>query len=121
MELNKLLEISELLEIYGGLLTDKQRDVMQLYYNEDLSLGEIGQELSISRQAIHDTVKKSEKLLYEYDQKLSVKEQIKEVKDSYKYILYEVIKAKKKMKDNNLELAMETLDQLIDLCEELSE
>jgi predicted DNA-binding protein YlxM (UPF0122 family) len=49
-----------LFEIYGGLLTDRQRDVMDLYYNYDLSLAEIAEQLSISRQGVHDLIRRSE-------------------------------------------------------------
>ena len=45
----KNLEISFLLDFYGDMLTDKQRDVVELYYNEDLSLAEIAEQLGVSR------------------------------------------------------------------------
>lgn len=73
MEIKKILEINELLDIYGDLLTVKQRQVMNLYYEEDLSLGEISEELNVSRQAVYDTVKKSEQLLYSYEKSLGVR------------------------------------------------
>ena len=52
--MEKFAEIGMLLGIYGGLLTERQRDVMDLYYNYDLSLSEIGEQLNISRQGVHD-------------------------------------------------------------------
>ena len=48
--MNKDLNMSILLDLYGELLTEKQRDVLELYYNDDLSLAEIAQQYEISRQ-----------------------------------------------------------------------
>ena len=53
-ELEKKIELNWLSAFYGGLLTPKQRDVMRMHCEEDLSLGEIAQEAGISRQAVHD-------------------------------------------------------------------
>lgn len=54
---NKLLEASQLLDFYGRLLTERQRRFMSLHFEEDLSFSEIAREYSISRQAVHDSVK----------------------------------------------------------------
>ena len=59
----KNLEICSLLDFYGNMLTEKQFDIMDLYYNDDLSLGEIGDRLGISRQGVHDAVKRVEEVL----------------------------------------------------------
>lgn len=57
------LEMALLLDYYGGMLTDKQRDCFDMRYNQDLSLGEIGEELGVSRQAVCDNLTRTEALL----------------------------------------------------------
>lgn len=69
---DKIAEVSLLYDFYGQLLTNRQRDAMQLYHEENLSLSEIAHEFSISRQGVHDALKNAEKALYEYEQKLGL-------------------------------------------------
>ena len=57
------LEMALLLDYYGGMLTDKQRDCFDMRYNQDLSLGEIAEELGVSRQAVNDNLTRTETLL----------------------------------------------------------
>ena len=57
------LEMSLLLDYYGGMLTDRQRDCFDMRYNQDLSLGEIGELLGVSRQAVCDNLTRTEALL----------------------------------------------------------
>ena len=57
------LEMTLLFDYYGELLTERQRMCFDLYHNQDLSLGEIGQELGISRQGVHDNLSRTEALL----------------------------------------------------------
>ena len=66
------VKISILLEIYGNLLTDKQRALLENYYNQDLSLSEIAENEQITRQAVRDNLKKGENKLFEYEEKLSL-------------------------------------------------
>ena len=56
-------ELAMLFDTYGDMLTDKQRDCFDMRYNQDLSLGEIAQELGISRQAVNDSLTRTETLL----------------------------------------------------------
>ena len=68
----KNLEISILLDYYGQMLTEKQREVAQLYYNEDLSLAEIAQFANITRQGVRDSIKRAEHALGEMEEKLGL-------------------------------------------------
>lgn len=66
----KNLEISYLLDFYGDVLTDKQREAMEEYYNADLSLAEIAEGLGITRQGVRDAVKRGEATLVELEEKI---------------------------------------------------
>lgn len=64
------VKVSILLEIYGNLLTEKQFEFMDWYYNQDLSLSEIGDNNDITRQAVRTILLKSKRKLEEYESKL---------------------------------------------------
>lgn len=66
------LEASLLFDFYGQLLSPRQQEVMSLYHEENLSLAEIAEEFSISRAAVHDSLKKAEKALAQYEEKLGL-------------------------------------------------
>ena len=72
MALEKTTRINFLFDFYQSLLTDKQRLYMQLYYLEDLSLGEIAGEYGVSRQAVYDNVRRTEAMLEDYEMKLNL-------------------------------------------------
>lgn len=69
---DKITETSLLYDFYGQLLTEKQRDVMNLYHQENYSLSEISSEHGISRQAVHISLKNAEKALRGYEEKLGL-------------------------------------------------
>ena len=86
--MEKNLNICMLMDFYGQLLTDKQRMALDYYYNDDLSLGEIADQLGISRQGVRDFIKRGEKQLEELESKLSlagrfisVKEKMSEIEN----------------------------------------
>lgn len=66
------MQIGLLYDFYGQFLTKKQREVMHLYFENDYSLSEIAENLKVSRQAVHDTIKKSKKALTEYEARLGL-------------------------------------------------
>lgn len=75
----KNLKIGYLLDFYGELLSERKRSVMDMYYNEDLSLAEIASEIGISRQGARDIIKKSEEELLFYEEKLGLAQRLKSV------------------------------------------
>ena len=80
--MSKNLQMTVLLDFYGQLLTPKQRDVMELYYYEDLSLAEIAEHENITRQGVHDFIKRSEILLTELEQKLMLADRFSKLNQS---------------------------------------
>lgn len=70
--IEKVERVAMLFDFYGKLLTEKQQEMLSLYYEQDLSLGEIAGEYNISRQAVHDILKRGEKILSSYEAKLGL-------------------------------------------------
>lgn len=68
--MEKRFQIPLLLDCYGNLLTGNQKEILELYYEADLSLGEIAENKNKSRQAVHDLIKRSERILFDYESKL---------------------------------------------------
>ena len=80
----KSYEDSLLLDFYGNLLTDKTRLTLDMYLNDDLSLTEIAEEEEISRQGVHDTVKRGLKQLNGYEDKLGLVKRFLEQREAVK-------------------------------------
>ncbi|WP_204249495.1 putative DNA-binding protein [Vagococcus silagei] len=70
VEIDKTNRMNALFEFYSTLLTEKQMNYIELYYADDFSLGEIAEEFEVSRQAVYDNIKRTEKLLENYERKL---------------------------------------------------
>ena len=66
------IKISLLYQLYGKMLTEKQQEIIEDYYNNDLSLSEIAENNDITRQAVRDIIKKSEKKLNSYEKTLGL-------------------------------------------------
>ena len=71
-EVGRKIELAWLTAFYGGLLTDKQRQVLALHCEEDLSLGEIAQEAGVSRQGVHDMLTRAAQRLFDMEEKLGM-------------------------------------------------
>ena len=78
----KDLKITFLLDFYGDMLTEKQREVVEAYYNEDLSLAEIAEDRDITRQGVRDAIKRAEQQLMEMEDRLGLAKRFKEVQDA---------------------------------------
>ena len=74
MDMNDVARTSLLYDFYGGLLTERQREAMRLYHEENLSLSERADAFSVSRQAGHDAIKNAERSLAGYEEKLGLVE-----------------------------------------------
>ena len=82
----KDIKISILMDIYHPLLTEKQYDVLDMYFNLDYSLSEIAENESISRQGVLDIIKRSEKKLLEYEDKLGIMKKFEVTEQAIKKI-----------------------------------
>ena len=84
--MEKNVEISMLCQIYGKVLTEKQYEVLNDYYNNELSLSEIAENNNITRQAVRDIIKKSENKLYELEKNIGFMKKVLEEEKSIKKI-----------------------------------
>lgn len=105
------VEVSLLMDYYGSLLTDKQRDIMEWYYNDDLSLAEIAEVNKTSRQAIHDLIKRCYKQLLSYESKLNLLQ--KTIKREHEIMNFlEILKDKYSIDDEEIKSYKEKLENL---------
>lgn len=81
------LEMTLLFDYYGDLLTERQRSCLDLRYNQDLSLGEIAQELGVSRQGVFDNLSRAEALLRNMEEKTGFVRRSLEARKAAKNIL----------------------------------
>lgn len=84
--MNEILEQALLYDFYGELLTSHQKEIYEQFVLEDLSLGEIAKEAGISRQGVHDLIKRCHKTLNGYEDKLHLVEKFVTIKEKVKQI-----------------------------------
>ncbi len=104
--MEKLVQVARLFDTYGSLLNEKQRDVINCYYNEDLSLNEIAQNNNKSKQAISDMIQRSVDKLFEFENELSLIKKKDELKDNLS-LLRELIES------SNENEAIEKIEEMI--------
>ena len=86
MKVNKILEQSLLFDFYGELLTEHQKEIYERFVADDLSLGEIAQEAGISRQGVHDLIRRCNQTLRGYEEKLHLIDRFLAVKEKVERI-----------------------------------
>ncbi|MDD5944429.1 MAG: sigma factor-like helix-turn-helix DNA-binding protein [Clostridia bacterium] len=114
-----ILKTTLLYDFYGELLTDKQKEIYELFYQNDMSLTEIGAELGISRQAVRDQLKRTEKILSEYEDKLRLVERFMANKSSAGRIrkLIDELERTSELSENSLSIA----EQIREAVDEITE
>ncbi len=100
--MDKKVEISMLCQIYGKLLTEKQLNILDNYYNLDFSLSEIAENEGITRQAVRDIIKKGENKLFEFEEKLGIMKKTIRQEEKIANILSELTKIQTKFTDEQI-------------------
>ena len=107
--MEKNVKISILCDLYGKLLTDKQFELLNDYYNNDLSLSEIAENNQITRQAVRDIIKKGEKKLFEYEEKLLFMKRMSNQEKTIEHVLSELTKIEKTSSDKKVAQILESV------------
>ena len=107
--MEKNVKISILCQLYGKLLTEKQYEILNDYYNNDLSLSEIAQNSEITRQAVRDILKKGEKKLFEYEEKLNFMKRTLNQEKKITKVLAELTKIQKDYSDKQEASVLENI------------
>ena len=107
--MEKNVQISILNEFYGKLLTQKQYQIIDDYYNHDLSLSEIAENNQITRQAVRDILKKGEKKLFEYEEKLMFMKRTLNQEKKIEKVLSELTKIQENDSDQEIASVLENI------------
>ena len=107
--MEKNVQISMLNQIYGRLLTQKQYEIIDDYYNNDLSLSEIAENNHITRQAVRDILKKGEKKLFEYEEKLMFMKRMLNQEKRIEKVLAELTKIQEDDTDKKIANILESV------------
>ena len=110
-EVSRKIELAWLTAFYGGLLTDKQRQVLTLHCEEDLSLGEIAQEAGVSRQGVHDMLTRAAQRLFDMEEKLGMAARFQRMENGLE-------RCRTLLKEKRYDEAERALDALIRLDQE---
>lgn len=107
--MEKNVKVSMLCEIYGNLLTKKQLNILEDYYNQDLSLSEIADNNKVTRQAIRDIIMKGEKKLFELEEKLEIMKKMLKQEEKISSVLSELTKIQTKFTDKQIAQILENI------------
>jgi predicted DNA-binding protein YlxM (UPF0122 family) len=114
MKFDNIAHVSLLFDFYGKLLTKRQKEVMELYYEENLTLAEIADEFSISRQGVHDALKNAEKALKGYEEKLGLVEKLQQSRQAIEEIDAEIDQLTAEYQDSKIAEKLKKIKTIID-------
>ena len=114
MNFDNIAHVSLLFDFYGKLLTKRQREVMELYYEENLTLAEIADEFEISRQGVHDALKNAEKALKGYEEKLGLVEKLQRSRQAIEEIDAEIDQLTEACQDSKIAEKLKKIKTIID-------
>lgn len=112
--IDKILHISELYDLYGAILSDKQQTCLELHYFQDLSLAEIAENLEVSRQAVHDLLKRSEQILEDYESRLGLVKRRQEERQTLETVVSLLVQAEKSGHMPSIRAARQKVEVLIE-------
>lgn len=110
-EVSRKIELAWLTAFYGGLLTDKQRQVLMLHCEEDLSLAEIAQEAGVSRQGVHDMLTRAAQRLFDMEGKLGMAARFRRMEEGLE-------QCRELLQEKRYDEAEDVIDTLIRLDQE---
>jgi predicted DNA-binding protein YlxM (UPF0122 family) len=113
------IKVAMLLDFYGQLLTERQYQILDLYYNSDYSLSEIASMLNISRQGVYDGVKKGKHTLNEFEGKLGLAKRFSRHEENLKDILSKLRKLKPCRDSEDEQIINECIGELQSVLKEL--
>lgn len=118
----KNLQISFLLDFYGDMLTEKQREMIEYYYNEDLSLAEIADNQGITRQGVRDSIKRAETQLFSMEERLGLAEKFTKMKNGLTCICDSAVKIEEYNSHHSASKEVETeVRRILNIAQELCE
>ena len=120
--MEKNVEVSLLFSFYGKMLTKRQADTVDLYYNDDLSLSEVGAELGISRQGVRDNLKRAEAVLYDTEERLGLAKRFISIKAKLKEVDHIRAELEKSPDIHNLSVdTKKQINRILSIIEEIND
>ena len=107
--------ISVLLDIYATVLTNKQKECLDLYYNQDFSLAEIAEYYNITRQGARDFIEKGKACLFNLENKIKILEKQKKRQEALSQIIY----LSKLIKNNNSKQILNCADLICEIAKKI--
>lgn len=124
MRIDEITQASLLYDFYGQLLSKRQKEVMELYHEENLTLSEIASEFDISRQGVHDALKNAEKSLKGYEEKLGLVEKFEKTSDAIRgidNIIEKLIKELQKAEKTDNAATVKKLNEIKSIIDKLED